>query len=152
MPKIREAMRVRMERLDILHLFTDTGKLNRLAGNRAHGKRRAASGIAVQLCEASTPVSSSCLVKGLGNVYRILAGHGVHHQQDLGGLNFTPCKRLELGCIISSSICRRPAVSTISISYMPFFRRFFRLFYRFSQGPYLPHVEHGIPACSPRVL
>ena len=34
-----------------------------------------------------TPLDVQLVVEGLGHVHRVLAGHGVHHQQDLLGLH-----------------------------------------------------------------
>ena len=81
---------VGMERLDVLQLFADTGELDRLSGNGADGKRRAASRVAVQLGQHHG-VDIQPLVEALSGVHRVLTGHGVHDQHDLvwldGGLD-----------------------------------------------------------------
>ena len=48
----------------------------------ADGERRAAPGVAVQLGEHDA-VDAQGLVEGGGGVDGVLAGHGVHDQQDL---------------------------------------------------------------------
>ena len=50
------------------------------------GEGRAATGVAVQLGQHHA-VDAQRLVKGSGGVHRILAGHGIHHQQDLIGMD-----------------------------------------------------------------
>ena len=97
-----------MEDLDLVQLLAHAHKLDGLAGDRLDGQCRAPSGVAVQLGEHHA-VDVQGVVKGLGRVHRVLADHGVHHQQDLGGLH----RRLDAFELIisSSSTWSRPAVS-----------------------------------------
>ena len=53
------------------------------------GEGRAAAGVAVELGEDHA-VDAQLLIEGLGHVDRVLAGHGVHHQEDLLGLDRPP--------------------------------------------------------------
>ena len=79
-----------MEQLDHVQLLAGTHKLDGLAGGRPDGQGRAAPGVTVQLGQHHA-VDAQGIVEGGGGVHRVLAGHGVHHQQDLigvdGGLN-----------------------------------------------------------------
>ena len=77
---------VGVEDLDLVQLFAHAHKLDGFAGDRLDGQCRAPSGVAVQLGEHHA-VDVQGVVKGLGRVYRVLADHGVHHQQDLSGLH-----------------------------------------------------------------
>ena len=51
-----------------------------------YGKRRAATGVAVQLGEDDAGEIQQ-IVEAFRHVYRVLTGHGVHHQKDLGGVH-----------------------------------------------------------------
>ena len=75
-----------MEQLDHVQLFAGADELDGLSGGGPDGQCRAASGVAVQLGQHHA-VDAQCVVEGLGGVHRVLAGHGVHHQQDLVGLH-----------------------------------------------------------------
>ena len=77
---------VRVEDLNILQLFAHTGELDGFSGNGLDRQGRAASGIAVQLGEHNG-VDIQPLIKGLGGIHRILAGHGVNHQHNFIGLD-----------------------------------------------------------------
>ena len=77
---------VGVERLDHIQLFTGAHELDGLAGGGPDGKRRTAPGVAVQLGEYHA-VDAQRLVKCGGGVDGVLAGHGVHHQQNLIGMN-----------------------------------------------------------------
>ena len=77
---------VGVEHLDLIQLFAHAHKFDGLAGDCADGQGRAPSGVAVQLGEHHA-VDVQGVVKGLGRVHRVLTDHGVHHQQDLGGLH-----------------------------------------------------------------
>ena len=63
-----------------------------------------------------TPSMPSSVVEGLGHVDRVLAGHGVHNQQDLLGLDGSRLTLLAAPPSARSSMCRRPAVSRIITS------------------------------------
>jgi hypothetical protein len=73
-----------MERFQILQLFARGGVLDGLAGHGPNRQRRAAAGIAVQLGQqhAVEPIRP---LKASATLTAVLAGHGVHHQQDLLG-------------------------------------------------------------------
>ena len=71
-----------MEGLDLVELLAGADELDRLAGDGLDRQGRAASGVAVELGEHHA-VDVQPLVEGAGRVHRVLAGHGVHHQQDL---------------------------------------------------------------------
>ena len=75
-----------MELLDHVELFAGAGKLDGLAGRGADRERGAAAGVAVQLGQHDA-VDAQRLVKGAGGVDRILTGHGVHHQENLVGMD-----------------------------------------------------------------
>ena len=75
-----------MEDLDLVQLFAHAHKLDGLSGNGFDRQGRAAPGVAVQLGQHHAGDVKG-VVKGFGGVYRILADHGVYHQQDLGGIN-----------------------------------------------------------------
>ena len=74
-----------MESLQLVQLFAGTHELDGLTGGGPDGQSRTAAGVAVQLGEHDT-VDAQSLVEGSGCVDGILAGHGVHHQQDIGGM------------------------------------------------------------------
>ena len=73
---------VRMEGLQGRGLLADAQELDRLAGDLADGQGRAAAGVAVGLGEDDAGQRQG-LVEGLGGVGRVLAGHGVDHEQGL---------------------------------------------------------------------
>ena len=75
-----------MEQLDHVQLFAGADELDGLSGGGPDGQCRAASGVAVQLGQHHA-VDAQRVIEGLGGVHRVLAGHGVHHQQDLVGLH-----------------------------------------------------------------
>ncbi|CAN4031461.1 Stage 0 sporulation A-like protein, partial [Dysosmobacter welbionis] len=77
---------VRMEGLDHIQLLAGTHELDGLAGGGPNRESSAATGVAVQLGQHHA-VDAQRLVKGSGGVHRILAGHGIHHQQDLIGMD-----------------------------------------------------------------
>ena len=81
MPRIRLAMRSGWKGSMIRELLARAAELDGLARHRADGQRRAAAGVAVQLGQDHA-VDVQLLVKGLGDVDRVLTGHGVNHQQD----------------------------------------------------------------------
>ena len=71
-----------MEILQRVHLFADAEQLDRLAGDRAHGERRAAAAVAVDAGEHDAG-DADALVEVLGEIDRVLAGQRVGDQQDL---------------------------------------------------------------------
>ena len=75
---------VRVEGLDVAELFARADELDRLAGDRLDREGRAAAGVAVHLAHKHA-VDAERLVKGLRDRDRVLAGHRVHHEDDLGG-------------------------------------------------------------------
>ena len=75
---------VGVEYLHRVQLFAGAGEFDGLAGDGPDGESRAAPGVAVQLGEHDA-VDVQRVVKGFGGGDRVLADHGVHHQQNLGG-------------------------------------------------------------------
>ena len=75
-----------MEGFQRVELFADANQLDRLASHRADRQCRTAAGVAVELGE-DHPGQAESLVEGGGNIDRVLAGHGVGHQQDLARLD-----------------------------------------------------------------
>ncbi len=71
-----------MEDVELVELLAERGELDRLAGDRLDGERRAAAGVAVELREDDA-VEVDVLGEGLGDVDRVLAGHRVEHEQDV---------------------------------------------------------------------
>ena len=65
-----------------VELFAHADELQRLPGDVADGKRRAAAGIAIHLGEDDAG-DAQALVEFVGRFDRVLAGHGVGHEQDL---------------------------------------------------------------------
>ena len=76
---------VGVEGLDLIQLFAHTDILDGFTRNVADGKRRAASGVTVQLGEDDA-CDVQHIVKGFGNVYRLLTDHRVDGEQYLGRL------------------------------------------------------------------
>ena len=74
-----------MKVLQPVELFAGTHQLDRLAGHRPHGKRRAATAIAVDARQhdAGNP---DLLVEGAGEIDRVLSGQRIGDQQCLVGL------------------------------------------------------------------
>jgi hypothetical protein len=77
---------IRVERLDAAQFLADTDKLDRLAGHVPHRERRAPAGISVELGEDHAR-QRQALVEGARHVDRILALHGVDHEQGLHRLH-----------------------------------------------------------------
>ena len=73
---------VGVEYLQILELFAGAGKFDGLAGDCLDRQRRTASGVAVELGDDDARDLEQ-LVEALGNVDRVLTGHGVDDEQDL---------------------------------------------------------------------
>ena len=72
-----------MEFLEGVDLLADADQLDRGAGDGAHRQRRAAAGVAVHPGHHDAG-DADRLVEGARGVHRVLAGHGVDHQQGLG--------------------------------------------------------------------
>ena len=77
---------VGVEGLDHVQLFAGTHELDGLAGDGPDGQGSTAAGVAVQLGQQYA-VDAQRVVKGLGGVDRVLAGHGVHHKEYLVGMD-----------------------------------------------------------------
>ena len=77
---------VRVEGFDVAQLFARADELDRLAGDRFDRKRRAAARVAVHLGQQHA-VDAERLVEGLRDRDRVLTGHCVHHEDDLGGFD-----------------------------------------------------------------
>ena len=75
---------VRMEDLQGVQLFPHPQELDGLAHHFPHGQRRAAPGVAFHLGE-DHPGELQQVVETLAHLDRVLAGHGVGHQQNLLG-------------------------------------------------------------------
>ncbi len=74
-----------MKRLEGVRLFADADELERLPGDRANRKRRAAARIAVHLGEDHAG-DAQPLVELVGRFHGVLAGHGVGDEQNFGGI------------------------------------------------------------------
>ena len=77
---------VRMEHVQAFRLFADTDELDRLAGDVAHAQCGAATGITVGLGQHHAGQRQR-VAEGLGGVGRVLAGHGVDHEQGFGRIH-----------------------------------------------------------------
>ena len=82
MPRMRLAARSGMERLQRVELLAHADELQRLPGDVADRKRRAAAGIAVHLGQDHAG-DAEALVELVGDLHGVLAGHGVGDEQDL---------------------------------------------------------------------
>ena len=71
-----------MERFERFALLTHTDELDRLAGNGAYRQRSTATGVAIDLGQDHAGQRQR-ITESLGGVSRILAGHGVDHEQCL---------------------------------------------------------------------
>ena len=91
MPRMRLAMRSGWKSLERIHLLAGADELDRLAGDGAHRKCRAAAAVAVDAGEDDAG-DADALVEILGEIDRVLAGQAVGDEQDLmrlgGGLDF----------------------------------------------------------------
>ena len=80
-----------MKILQRVHLLAGAEQLDRLAGDVAHGERRAAAPVAVGAGQDDAG-DADAVVEALGEVHRILAGERIGDEQDLvrarGGLDF----------------------------------------------------------------
>ena len=77
---------VRVEGLEGLGLLPGTDEFDGFARLLPDGKGRTTTGVAVHLGQDDT-VERDALVEGLGRPDRILAGHGIHHEQGLRWLH-----------------------------------------------------------------
>ncbi len=111
MPRMRPARRFGMERLQGVELLARADELDRHAGDGADGERRAAAGIAVHLGQ-DQPAGPDPLVERLRDAHRLLAGHGVGDEQDLGRSHAV--SDVDQLLHQRSSICKRPAVSMMT--------------------------------------
>ena len=130
---------VGVEGFDHVQLFAGAHELDGLARHRPDRQRRAAAGVAVQLGQQHA-VDAQRVVKGLGRVHRVLTGHGIHHQQDLVGLD-GGLHRLQLvhQCLVdvqaAGGIQKHDVVTVVG----GIFHRFLCDGHRVD----LPHLEHG---------
>ena len=74
-----------MEDLQGIGLLARGDELDGFAGNLADGKGAAAAGVAVHL-RHDDAVEVDRLGEGLHDVHDVLAGHGIHHHEDLVGV------------------------------------------------------------------
>ena len=103
---------VGVERLELVELLAGTGEEDRLADDLLHRQRGAAARVAVDLGEDHA-VEADGLVELGGDVHRFLTGHRVDDEQRV--VAAARCRAPARSSSMSSaSICRRPAVSTIT--------------------------------------
>ena len=102
---------VGVERLEVLELLAGPGEEDRLADHFLHRQRRATARVAVDLGEDDA-VEPDGLVERLRDVDRFLTGHRVDDEQRVVRLHRVadPPQLVHQ----SSSICSRPAVSTMT--------------------------------------
>ncbi len=74
-----------VERLEIVETLADAGELDRGTGHLPHRDGGPATGVAVELGEHDA-ADPDLALEALGDVDRILAGHGVDHEQHLVGI------------------------------------------------------------------
>ena len=103
-----------MELLERVDLLADADELDRRAGHRAHGERRAAAGVAVHPGQHDAG-DAERLVEGLGGVDRVLAGHRVDDEQRLGRVG-RGADGSRTSSISAWLIESRPAVSRMTMS------------------------------------
>ena len=82
MPRMRSAMRGRIEILERVEFFAGADQLDRLAGDGAHRQRRAAAAVAVDAGEHDAG-EADALVEAAGEIDGVLAGQRVGDQQNL---------------------------------------------------------------------
>ena len=73
---------VRMERFERVEFLAHADELQRLAGDVADRKRRAAARVAIHLGQDHAG-DAQPLVEFVGRFHGVLPGHGVGHEQDL---------------------------------------------------------------------
>ena len=71
-----------MENLEVVELFAGARKFDRLAGDRLDGERRAAAGVAVELCQDHAGDVEQ-VVERLCDVHGLLTGHCIDDEQDV---------------------------------------------------------------------
>jgi hypothetical protein len=106
-------MALGVEHLQAVDLLAGARELDGRAGDLPHRQRRAAARIAVGLGQDDAGQRQR-LLEGLGGVDRVLALHGVDHEQGLDRVQ-DGMQLLDFA-IRASSMARRPAVSTSSTS------------------------------------
>ena len=102
-----------MKGFELVDRLADAGELDRLAGHRAHAKRRAAARIAVEPGQDHAR-QVDLAGKALGDIDRVLAGQRVDHEQRLGRI-LKPRDGLHLAHQLVVDV-RRPAVSSSTTS------------------------------------
>ncbi len=83
MPRMRCATRAGWNCFECIQLLARAGELDRLAGDRAHRKRRATACIAVHAREDHAG-ERHLLGEVLGDIDRVLTGQAVDDEEDLG--------------------------------------------------------------------
>ena len=71
-----------MEHFEVIQLFAGALEFDGLAGDGQHRKGCTAAGVAVGLGQDDA-IHADGLVEGLGDIHRVLTGHGIHDQQRL---------------------------------------------------------------------
>ena len=102
MPRIRCATRSGWNGSSASEFFAHAHELERLTGDGANGKRRAAAGIAIHFGEHDAG-DAQAFVKLIGRFHGILAGHGIGHEQDFRRIEFLST------AAIRASVARRYA-------------------------------------------
>ena len=90
---------LRGERVEVLDLLSRSQEKNRGPGDLLQAHRRAATRIAVHLREDDAR-ERQALVEGLGGLHRVLAGHGIDHQDLVVGLG----GRRDLGHLVHEQL------------------------------------------------
>ncbi len=78
-----------LEGFQTIQLFTGAQKLDGHTGHFTDAERSTAARISVDLCHNQARGGDPG-VEALGHMYGLLAGHGVHHQQNIGGARNQP--------------------------------------------------------------
>ena len=106
MPRMRDAIRSGMERLEVLRLLADADELDRLSGRRDDRERRAAARVAVRLRQDDAGQR-----KHGGETRRrahgVLPGHRVGDEEDLAAASVASTTA-RTSRMRSSSMWRRP--------------------------------------------
>ncbi len=74
-----------MKGFQSIKFFPDAAKFYGLSGYGAHGESSATAGVTVHFAENDSG-EFQCLVESFGHLNRILAGHGISHQEYLAGV------------------------------------------------------------------
>ena len=90
-----------MEGFERVELFAGAEELDRRAGDRAHGERRAAARIAIGARQDDAG-ELHAVVEGLGDVHRVLTGQRIRDEQGLVrlGLRFRTCATSVINCFV----------------------------------------------------